>query len=273
MTQVYNSKGRLTSTRNSFAVYANAEASLPLIDLHKESKKSGSLQTASDGKISIGLTGLGQAGGDSDNQRIPLDVAQWLPFAAPKYQISADLRDYLVVPVIAVPSDLPNRNRIAFPLKELLAFNPETGTQAYKSWVGKPTFSEHKNDVHAEAYGVVADTSLVKLNGWVGGKVWKLLMLAMFDRSKNIERCAQIATGEVNSYSMGAWVQGYNCSVCNAEVGKCQHVELRDTRANLTEVNGRLAFKNCSGIVGFELSVVNTPAWISAVSDKIDYLG
>ena len=203
---------------------------------------------------------------------IQLDFQQWLPFAAPKYKISSDIKDYIIVPVIAVPSDLPNRNRIAFPLKQLLAFNPEMGCQAYRTWVGKPTYSEHKNDVIEEAYGVVADTSMVKLNGWAGGKIWKLLMLAAFDRSKYIERVAAIANGEINSYSMGAWVSEYTCSVCNAEVGKCQHVDLRDTRATLTQVNDRLAFKNCGGIVGFELSTVENPAWVTAISDKIDTL-
>lgn len=271
MTKIYTSGGRNQLHGNRFAVYADTEVQLPIIDVHKESKRSGSLQTAADGTMSIGLNGMGMAGG-TDSQ-IPLDVTQWLPFAAPKYKISPDIKDYIVVPVIAVPSDLPNRNRIAFPLKELLAFNPEMGCQSYKSWVGKPTYSEHKNDVIEEAYGVVADTSLVKLNGWAGGKVWKLLMLALFDRSKYVERVAAIAQGDVNSYSMGAWVSDYTCSVCGAEVGKCNHVEMRDTRATLTEANGRLAFKNCSGIVGFELSVVDNPAWVTAISDNVGELG
>jgi hypothetical protein len=273
MSKIYSSGGRQLTSANKFAIYADAEVPLPIIDLHKESKRSGSLHTAGDGTMSIGLNGLGDQGGESGQQQIPLDVSQWLPFAAPKYKISPDIKDYIVVPVIAIPSDLPNRNRIAFPLKELLAFNTEMGCQAYKSWVGKPTYSEHKNDVVEEAYGVIADTSMVKLNGWVGGKVWKLLMLALFDRSKNVERVADIAQGNVNSYSMGAWVSSYQCSVCNAEVGRCSHVELRDNRSTLTEANGRLAFKNCSGIVGFELSVVNTPAWVTAISDKVGDLG
>jgi hypothetical protein len=297
MSKLFNGAGRKLVNRGHHAVYADTESFLAPIDVHKESKKSGKRMTlGSEGMffnlggdmdpiklnmpadgMGIGTNMLNQDTKKADDGQdgplgIQLDFQQWLPFAAPKYQISKDIKDYIIVPVIAVPSDLPNRNRIAFPLKQLLAFNPEMGCQAYRTWVGKPTYSEHKNDVIEEAYGVVADTSMVKLNGWAGGKIWKLLMLAAFDRSKYVERVAAIANGDINSYSMGAWVSEYTCSVCNAEVGRCQHVELRDTRASLTQVNDRLAFKNCGGIVGFELSTVENPAWVTAISDKIDTL-
>jgi hypothetical protein len=324
MTKIFSAAGRQLIHHGWHSVYADAEIVLPAIDIHKESKKSGSLVLASDGRMAfpsmnlpsnlmrminlprspmdqmnpfddVGDTINGPRLGDNDDGsdgsvgseshqvpgqqvgpaetpnsgNIPLDFPQWLPFCAPKYKISPDIKDYVIIPVIAIPSDLPNRNRIAFPLKELLAFNPELGMQAYRTWVGKPTFSEHKNDVIEEAYGVIADTSMVKLNGWAGGRIWKLLMLAAFDRSKYVERVSAIAQGDVNSYSMGAWVSGYQCSVCNAEVGKCMHVDMKDTRASLTSVNDRLAFKNCSGILGFELSVVDNPAWVTAISDKV----
>jgi len=73
----------------------------------------------------------------------------------------------------------------------------------------------------------------------------------------------------INAYSMGAWVSGYECSVCNQEVGTCDHVPQQDFRPTLTEEAGALAFKNCIGITGFELSSVGDPAWVSAISDFV----
>lgn len=258
------------------SVYADAESSWPIIDVHKESKKSGSLSQNMAGQMVVNIPTneatprqLQEITDSGQREGIPLDFQRWLPFAAPKYHISSDPNDYLIVPVIAVPTDLPNRNRIAFPLKELLAFDPEYGQQSYKTWVGKPTFREHKNDVIEDAYGVIIDTSLVKLRGWSGDKIWKVLMLLAFDRSKYTDYVNKIAVGEENSYSMGAWVKDYTCSVCDGEVGRCHHIEMQDRRHQLTAVDGKLAFKNCHGIIGFECSSVGTPAWTIAISDDV----
>lgn len=260
--KIYEGRRQLIR-RNSIAVYADVEQTLPVIDIHKQRKKSGSMEVTASGMV-MNLPGLGDG-----TTQIPLDFPRWLPFAAPKYQISGDINDYIVVPVIAIPSDLPNRNRIAFPLKELLAFNPELGMQTFETWKGKPTYREHKNDVLTEAYGVVADTSMRKLEGWSGNRVWKLLMLATFDRSKYVEYVAEIVANRINSYSMGAWVGGYECSVCDAEVGKCGHVSMEDHSGRFSEHDGKLGFKNCTNIQGFEISSVATPAWLTAISDSV----
>lgn len=261
MTKIYEGANRQLIQGKSFAVYADTETALPVIDIHKESKKSGSITSIGD-KMLVQVASP-EIGG------IPLDFEQVLPFFAPKYHISKDPKDYIIVPVIVVPSDLPNRNRVAFPLKELMAANPETGQLAYESWRRKPTYREHKNDDLTQAHGMIADTSMQKLRGWAGGKVWKLMMLATFDRSKYSDYVNKIITGEVNAYSMGAWVNGYECSVCNQEVGVCTHVPQQDYRPALTEEAGMLAFKNCVGITGFELSSVGDPAWVSAISDFV----
>lgn len=72
-------------------------------------------------------------------------IGSWLPLAAEKYKISPKLEDYVCIPVVIMPSDLPNRNGIAFPYKELTAFNPNPYTKrvAYQTWEGSPTFYEH----------------------------------------------------------------------------------------------------------------------------------
>ena len=57
---------------------------------------------------------------------LPVDVEDWLPAASKQYHISPKLEDYIIVPVIAFFSDLPNRNSVGFPLQELIKFNPES---------------------------------------------------------------------------------------------------------------------------------------------------
>jgi len=262
MTQVYQRSQRRMFDSGSMAVYADTETSLPIIDIHKEMKKSGSIVKASNGQMVVQVEAPGMS-------PIPLDFEQVLPFFSVPYHISPDPKDYIIVPVIAIPSDLPNRNRVAFPLRELMKPSAETGQLAYESWRRKPTFREHQNSDITKAHGMIADTSMRQLSGWADGKVWKLMMLATFDRSKYSDYVDEIASGKVNAYSMGAWVSGYECSVCNGPVGTCSHIAVEDTRAGLTEAIGSLAFKNCIGLTGFELSSVQSPAWITAISDFV----
>jgi hypothetical protein len=245
------------------AVYSYAEQSFLPIDVHKESKKSGRIQTANE-QI---LVDHPQMPGEA----IPLDFNTWLPFCAPHYQISPDPKDYILTPVIVMPSDIPNRNGVGFPLRELIAFNPDLGMQAYKTWKGKPTHYEHQNNDITKAYGVIADSFLKPLKGWAEGRVWKVMLLLAFDRSKHADVAEKIATGEFNSYSMGAWVGSYSCSYCGAEVGKCEHLD-KNRPGQMYELNGRMVFRNCHDICGFECSSVGTPAYISAISDHVMHL-
>ena len=123
MTKLYEGANRHLIKEGATAVYARVESVLPIIDIHKESKRSGSITTAgSNMAVQVAAEGTSP---------IPLDFEQVLPFFAPQYHISPDAKDYIIVPVIVVPSDLPNRNRVGFPLKELMRANPETGQLAY----------------------------------------------------------------------------------------------------------------------------------------------
>ena len=56
-----------------------------------------------------------------------LDWKTWLPFAAKPYHISPNPDDYVIVATPIIPSDLPNRNGVGFPLNQLLKFDPVTG--------------------------------------------------------------------------------------------------------------------------------------------------
>jgi hypothetical protein len=67
---------------------------------------------------------------------------------------------------------------------------------------------------------------------------------------------------------MGAMVAGYSCSICNAEMGACLHLHPKQPY-DFYEVEGKLCFRNVRGILGFETSGVEQPAFISALSDKV----
>jgi hypothetical protein len=203
-----------------------------------------------------------------------MDFKTWLPFAAPDYHVSPDIKDYVMVPVIILPTDLPNRNGVAFPLKELVRFHPSLGRQAYKTWKGKPTHLDHKNEDITKAYGIIADSSLRKLHGFGGGQIWKVLTFLSFDRNKHPDIVARILSGDLNSYSMGAWINTYSCSFCQNEVGTraCSHLS-KNKPGEMYQKDNQLVFRNCVGIEGFETSVVETPAYISAISDEVSELG
>jgi len=253
------------------AVYALAQESLTPIDVFKESKRSGTLTNIiTSSAPALVLDNLSTRDQGIDNG-IPLDFKSWLPYSAPHYHISPDPKDYILTPVIILPSDLPNRNGSAFPLSELVKFDPEAGQQAYKTWKGKPTHLNHQNEDITKAYGVIADTVLRKLKGFNQNRLWKVLSFLAFDRSKHADTCQAILDGSLNSYSMGAWISNYSCSVCGALIGKCGHLH-KNKPGEMYQLNGQLAFRNCIGITGFETSAVEVPAYVSAISDQVEVM-
>lgn len=195
----------------------------------------------------------------------------WLESAASVYNISPNVQDYVIVPVIMFPSGLPNRNAVAFKLKALGRFDPELGCLGYETWNRKPTFYNHENDDHTKAFGTVFDTRMLPMSR-TNGRVWKTVALAGFDRNRNPELANNILTGEYSGYSMGAAVGSYECSVCGHKPTKkdrhCEHMSL-DKRAMRVFETARgkvLAHYACDFIRGFELSCVgpNNPAWAAA---------
>lgn len=208
-----------------------------------------------------------------------LDLS-WLSFAAKLYNISPNIESYVLVNTPLCPSDIPNRNGIAFPLSELTKFQaPPISRMAYKAWTGTPLHYEHKADVHEDAYGVVLDTNLTKVSGYGNGKLWKVMALIGIDKDKYPEMARRVLNGEVNTYSMGALAEYFTCSYCNTRLTKttgCSHV------APLTDRNpvnwkavrnydgtSHTAFLNAHDINPAEFSIVEDPAWVVANSDHI----
>ena len=125
-----------SSDQTRFAVYSDCEFTSRILDVFKESKGH---------NIEVSSRGLDMVNTEPLSQGSSLDITTWLPFAAKKYVLSGDIRDYIFVPIVTITADVPNRNGIAFPLKELVTFDTEAGMQAYKTFKGKPIFIEHAN--------------------------------------------------------------------------------------------------------------------------------
>ncbi len=185
--------------------------------------------------------------------KVKLDWANWLPFCSKIYNISDDVRDYVLQPILTIPSDLPNRNGVGFPIKELVKFSVEHGMQHFSTWKGKPLHVEHDNQIPHKAIGVVVDSYLRKLTGYGGNKVWKVIKLLAVDRTKNRDIANEIMSGNLNSYSMGAMVSGYLCSYCHKELGNCSHIDPNE-KTVFYELNGKLVYKLALDPVGFILA-------------------
>ncbi len=194
----------------------------------------------------------------------------WLPYAAKEYEISSDIRDYVLVPTVGLISGIPNTNGDSVVLKELLRFNPEHGKMAYKTLVGKPTFYEHDNQNIKAAKGIILDAFLRPLKRFGNNKYYKLVILTAYDKTKDPMLVNSVLNGENNAYSVGYYFKSYACSICGATVGQeggqpCSHTFPRKPTYKLTD--GRLVYRECSNIVFFENSIVGSPAYVSNVSN------
>lgn len=212
-----------------------------------------------------------------------LNAPKWLPYSAQVYKTSAKVEDYFTVPTIIMPTDLPNRNMTAFPRDELARFDPEIGDHVYKGWIGKPVYINHINNDYTKAIGAVVDASMRPIDN-ARGDVWKVLSLLAIDRTKNPKIANDIMEGRRTTYSMGALVKCYSCSVCSArgyirpgirdkyEAMPCgkDHAFV-DRRGGFREfANGRgsddrtIGFLRAHDVKPFEVSTVDYPAFASA---------
>lgn len=201
-----------------------------------------------------------------------LDITNWLPAASKHYNISRDINDYIMMPVFTIPSELPNRNGVGFPLEELTAFSPDHGMMYYKTFKGKPTHFEHANKDYSIAKGVIGDVYLRRLRGYSNDQIFKMVELLMFDRTRDPDLCKSILKGEVNAYSMGAYVGGYTCSFCGADMGKCDHLH-PDRKLDFYRLGNHLVYRRVKKPVGFETSAVGTPAYSVAAQDLVIPIG
>lgn len=197
---------------------------------------------------------------------VSLVDTQWLRAASYAMNLSDQMSDYVLNDVGIVLADFPNRKSQAFLLKELLRFDAETlGTQVYMGFRGKPTFLEHVNEDPKNAKGLILDTRMIYIPRY---DVWKIHCLCGWDKTKDLAVASAIANNELRTFSMGAWVENYICSVCGAidpvEGARCVHM------LNLGKAFGKkLSFQVTSGVLFFELSAVSAPADPSAFGELL----
>jgi hypothetical protein len=202
-----------------------------------------------------------------------LEANLWLPFASKHYRLSPNLQDYVLVPVPSMFSEIPNTNGDSVTMGEFLEFKPTLGMQAFKTFRGKPTYVEHDNQDITKARGVILDVFLRPLRRFGGGKYYKLVLLLGYDRSKDPLLVNSILTGEKNAYSVGFYFKAYKCSICGLHVGKggvdyfCDHTKPR--RPTYRDGSGRLVYRQCIDITGFECSQVHNPAFSIAVGPHV----
>ena len=189
----------------------------------------------------------------------------WLPIASEKLNISANISDYILTPIISMPSDLPNRNGQAFPYKELTSWCTDQGMPAYKTWTGKPLHKDHVNDNPAIAKGVILDVIMRPLK-CTSGDIWKVIKLGAWDRTRDPVLASDILSGKANCYSMGAHARDFSCSVCSSLMSKggCEHVQHGKPAFGIYGPTKKLAYNNCVDVCGFECSSVTHPAFNSA---------
>ena len=197
--------------------------------------------------------------GVTDKSRISLD---WLPLASEEYKISANVKDYVVTPIAAIVSDMPNRNNQGFIQEDLTNFDTMTGRPRWQTFIGKCCFVEHDNTDVTKSLGTIIDASVQKL-----GNLKKIVILAAWDRTKNSSLVNDILNKKITTYSMGADAKNFECSICghNLSKSKCKHAY----NGSRIQEGNRLFWYIGRKPVFFEISAVKTPAYISAENEKI----
>ena len=256
------------------------------IDIHRALRRK-------DMELSAGGAVLERAG-ISDT----LDTS-WLKPASAKLNISPSIKDYVMVPVILFYASVPNRNGLGFLEKDLVEWSTEHKAPAYKTWRGSPMHIEHDNKDPSKAVGVVLDTFMRKHEA-EPIPFWKNIAYLAVDRGKDQDVAKRVLKREISTYSMGCYVNGgYRCSVC--EQSSCGHImppTARSKRFALIEGgvaidsgsagakrtlmdesrhHGNdalpdlpvLAFPVAKEPVGFEVSLVETPAFPMAGNDNL----
>ncbi len=202
-----------------------------------------------------------------------IEANLWLPFAAEAYNLSKDIKDYVLIPAPVLISELPNTNGDSVSLSEFLRFDPEMGMQAFKTFRGKAAHLEHQtNTTNKKAKGVILDVFLRPIKGYGNGKYYKLVELLAYDRTKDPLLVNNILKRESNAYSVGFNYASYSCSICNHEVtaknqAPCSHTK-PGVRTYRDKAN-RLVYRQCKKIRGFETSSVANPAYLIAISDIV----
>jgi hypothetical protein len=203
----------------------------------------------------------------SNFPKVELDL-DFLPAAAESYHISPNPEDYILVSLPIVSAGIPNRNLQCFPLEEITHFDPLYGSMVYETFKRKCTFTDHDNQDPTKAKGIHVDASMQYIPKY---DLWKIVVLTMWDRTKDEQLVKDILNKKRNAYSMGATVNNFICSVCgkidNLDAHSCEHMR---PPGGIWGEKKRLAAQLCTGVCYFETSNLgNEPADPTAYSEDI----
>lgn len=155
---------------------------------------------------------------------------------------------------IALHSDVPNLNGDIFPLDEL--------KKSYKSFIGRGLYLDHNAQSVANAVGKVFDAKLIEIPGATDeeGK-YGVVCLCGVDKTTHPDIAKKVASGVIDSVSMGASVGSCTCGICGVKCSTpeefCIHLQHQgqidpDTGKKCTSINHDVSFT--------ELSLVGVPA-------------
>lgn len=194
----------------------------------------------------------------------------WLSFASKSYHISDNIKDYIMVAVVILTTNTPNRNGVGFLANNIAEYNVVHGRQYYKTWKGKPTFYEHKSAVPAEANGVILDVFLKQIGN---SGFWKIINYLAFDRTKYESLIKRVISKDVTTYSMGCNVSAFECSECGRIRGSCFHLEEgKFVNIDRSGEKPNVVFTVGKNPIGFETSIVESPAYPVATNENIQYV-
>jgi len=144
--------------------------------------------------------------------------------------------------------------------------------KSYKTFIGRPIYVEHNNSDPERARGVILDAIYreTKLaSGIIDASVYCLMEVDAVNFPK---LASAIESGQLNAVSMGADVDGTECSACGKYASKpsefCTHIpRLKGRNVTVYKAGKRveaLVYESCINPNFFELSFVFEPADESA---------
>jgi len=144
--------------------------------------------------------------------------------------------------------------------------------KGYKTFIGRPIYVEHNNSDPDRARGVILDAIYreTKLaSGIIDASVYCLMEV---DAVTFPKLASAIERGDLNAVSMGADVEGTQCSACGKYASKpsefCTHIpRLKGRNVTVYKAGKRvesLVYESCINPNFFELSFVFEPADESA---------
>ena len=144
--------------------------------------------------------------------------------------------------------------------------------KSYKTFIGRPIYVEHNNSDPERARGVILDAVYREsklASGITDGSVYCLMEV---DAQTFPKLANSIMEGQLNAVSMGADVEGTQCSACGKYASKpaeyCTHIPRLKGRTVTVYKQGKrvesLVYESCIKPNFFELSFVFEPADESA---------